>query len=220
MTLEVYLVRHGRTVFNTTGRLQGWSDSPLTEEGRTSAAALGRALAGAVEFDAAFSSPSPRAAETAKLILSAKNQNMPLTLMEEFREYSFGGLEGELASVLHQKIAEERGFPNVDEWLQAYRSGSRNLLIESVNRLDSLGLAESEEDFLARIRSGLQLLAGKAPECGKILLVSHGIAITAILKSIKNDAIQFKGVKNATVSKLEFDKNGWKIRSIGEELSR
>ena len=32
-TLELYLVRHGKTVFNTTGRLQGWSDSPLTPEG-------------------------------------------------------------------------------------------------------------------------------------------------------------------------------------------
>ena len=39
--LEVYLVRHGKTVFNTIGRLQGWSDSPLTDEGRAAAAALG-----------------------------------------------------------------------------------------------------------------------------------------------------------------------------------
>ena len=43
-TLELYLVRHGKTVFNTTGRLQGWSDSPLTPEGCQVAENLGRGL--------------------------------------------------------------------------------------------------------------------------------------------------------------------------------
>ena len=53
MALEVYLVRHGKTVFNTTGRVQGWSDSPLTTEGREIAERLGRNLH-AIHFDAAF----------------------------------------------------------------------------------------------------------------------------------------------------------------------
>ena len=29
----IYLVRHGQTVFNTQGRIQGQQDSPLTETG-------------------------------------------------------------------------------------------------------------------------------------------------------------------------------------------
>lgn len=28
-----YYVRHGQTVFNAEGRMQGWCDSPLTENG-------------------------------------------------------------------------------------------------------------------------------------------------------------------------------------------
>lgn len=52
MALEVYLVRHGKTVFNKVGRLQGWSDSPLLPEGKEVARALGRALQGKVDFDA------------------------------------------------------------------------------------------------------------------------------------------------------------------------
>ncbi|MBR4421838.1 MAG: histidine phosphatase family protein, partial [Erysipelotrichaceae bacterium] len=31
--LEICLLRHGQTVFNTIERVQGWNDSPLTELG-------------------------------------------------------------------------------------------------------------------------------------------------------------------------------------------
>ena len=73
MALEVYLVRHGKTVFNTTGRVQGWSDSPLTTEGREIAERLGRNLH-AIHFDAAFASTLPRAYETAGIIVQHKGQ--------------------------------------------------------------------------------------------------------------------------------------------------
>ena len=33
MTADIYLMRHGQTLFNVQKRIQGWSDSPLTEEG-------------------------------------------------------------------------------------------------------------------------------------------------------------------------------------------
>lgn len=31
--LKLYFVRHGQTIFNKYNRMQGWSDSPLTEKG-------------------------------------------------------------------------------------------------------------------------------------------------------------------------------------------
>ena len=34
--VRLYLVRHGKTMFNTIGRAQGWSDTPLTAEGAES----------------------------------------------------------------------------------------------------------------------------------------------------------------------------------------
>ncbi|MDH4015859.1 MAG: histidine phosphatase family protein, partial [Actinomycetota bacterium] len=44
MTLTIHLVRHGQTLFNHRGLVQGWVDSPLTEMGvaqaRTAAGAL------------------------------------------------------------------------------------------------------------------------------------------------------------------------------------
>ena len=112
--LEVYLVRHGKTVFNTIGRLQGWSDSPLTDEGRAAAAALGcRIGKRKIAFDAAFSSTAPRAAETAGLILQQAGQGgLAVRQLPDLREYCFGGFEGEFTHVLYQKLAEQNGFPD------------------------------------------------------------------------------------------------------------
>ncbi len=33
----LYLMRHGQTLFNSLGKIQGWCDSPLTEAGKSEA---------------------------------------------------------------------------------------------------------------------------------------------------------------------------------------
>ncbi|MDU3712559.1 MAG: phosphoglycerate mutase family protein, partial [Streptococcus mitis] len=42
--VRLYLVRHGKTMFNTIGRAQGWSDTPLTAEGERGIQELGIGL--------------------------------------------------------------------------------------------------------------------------------------------------------------------------------
>ncbi|TQR15623.1 histidine phosphatase family protein [Psychrobacillus soli] len=39
--LILYITRHGETVWNTQKRMQGWSDSELTEKGISNAVSLG-----------------------------------------------------------------------------------------------------------------------------------------------------------------------------------
>lgn len=219
MALEVYLVRHGKTVFNTTGRLQGWSDSPLTAEGREVAKNLGLALKEQVVFDAAFCSVSPRAIDTAQLILEEKGQkDLLLQKIEEVREYCFGGFEGELIHHLYEVLAKHGGFEDGESWKSAYHHASHHLLAESVSQLDVLGLAETEEQFIGRLKIGMERVRKCSPEEGKVLLVSHGMAITGILKSIDPSSTLYQSVKNATVSRLIWDKNKWEIKSIGEQL--
>jgi broad specificity phosphatase PhoE len=217
-TLELYLVRHGKTVFNTTGRLQGWSDSPLTPEGCQVAENLGRALAQQrITFDAAFSSTSPRAVDTARLILNHSGQaDLPLASLPDLREYCFGGFEGELTPIVHEKIIAHRGLPDTESWLAAYRHGKHNLIIESVHALDPLGLAETEAQFTARLQQGLNELITRAPHNGRVLLVSHGIAITAILKMIDAQSTLYQSVPNASVSRLHYQNGMWAIQSIGD----
>lgn len=38
----IYLMRHGQTYFNVWHKIQGWCDSPLTEEGINQAKEMGR----------------------------------------------------------------------------------------------------------------------------------------------------------------------------------
>ncbi len=66
-----YVVRHGQTLFNVMGKVQGWCDTPLTGEGVNGAEALGRGLA-EVDFAAAFSSDSGRAVQTLDAMLGAR----------------------------------------------------------------------------------------------------------------------------------------------------
>ncbi|HFC8518243.1 TPA: histidine phosphatase family protein [Neisseria weaveri] len=221
MSLEVYLVRHGKTVFNTVGRLQGWSDSPLTQEGRAVAENLGLALAERnITFDAAFSSISPRAVDTARLILHAAGMSgLEVGTIADLREYCFGGFEGEYVQTVHQAVARHRGLSDADTWLQVFRSAETHLLAESVSELDFLDLAETEAQFVGRLRRGMRELVCRAPGQGRILMVSHGMAITSILKSIDKDSIPYQSVPNASVSRLVFEGEVWRIESVGEMLS-
>lgn len=41
---KLYIVRHGKTMFNTIGRAQGWSDTPLTDVGERGIRELGIGL--------------------------------------------------------------------------------------------------------------------------------------------------------------------------------
>ena len=218
MALEVYLVRHGKTVFNTTGRLQGWSDSPLTPEGRRVAERLGRGLAErGIRFDAAFSSTAPRAAETARIILEHSRQNeLALTQLPDLREYCFGGFEGELSSRLHQILTASLGLPDTDAWLTAYRQADHHLLAETVAALDELQLAETENQFVGRLQNGMAEVAARSRQAGRVLVVSHGMAITALLKSIDFQAMEYRSLENASVSRLIHDQGGWRIEGIGD----
>lgn len=67
----IYLVRHGETVWNLSGRLQGHLDSPLTAAGVEQARAVSRVLRheiSDVHQVCIETSPLGRAYETAKVI--------------------------------------------------------------------------------------------------------------------------------------------------------
>ncbi|PCZ88098.1 histidine phosphatase family protein, partial [Listeria monocytogenes] len=88
--LNVYLVRHGKTMFNTSRRVQGWSDTPLTNEGIEVAEFLGRGLR-EIPFDAVYTSDRGRTIETAGIVLRESNQaHLEINELRDFREFGFG----------------------------------------------------------------------------------------------------------------------------------
>ncbi|WP_179394143.1 histidine phosphatase family protein [Lacticaseibacillus absianus] len=91
MTKTLYLMRHGETLFNVLGRIQGWCDSPLTPRGIAQAKqAQAWFAAQGVAFDAAYCSTAERAADTLELVTTR-----PYTRHKGLRECGFGRFEGQ-----------------------------------------------------------------------------------------------------------------------------
>lgn len=89
--MELYIVRHGKTVWNEKGLLQGTEDIHLISEGREVAGNLGRELED-ISFDYFYSSPLMRAYETACLIRGYRN--IEIRKDDRLKEISFGIKEG------------------------------------------------------------------------------------------------------------------------------
>jgi phosphoserine phosphatase len=89
---RIYLVRHGETEYNRTGRFQGRNDQPLNERGRQQAQALAKALQDE-KFAAIYTSPLPRSLETAGFI-RAFHPAVPLIEEPNFMEMDLGDFEG------------------------------------------------------------------------------------------------------------------------------
>lgn len=95
----IVFVRHGRTVANAQGLLQGRMDPPLDVEGTEQAAAVARALATrAGRVGAVVSSPLARCRVTAEAI--AGTLGVAVTVDDRWIEMDYGELDGTpLASV-------------------------------------------------------------------------------------------------------------------------
>ena len=102
--MRIYLVRHGETIWNTEGRIQGWKNSNLTEKGIEDAKALGKYLRD-VDFQCAFTSPFQRAIDTTKFILGDKN--IVITSNDNFRELNFGTWEGRVFQDVKAEYPEQ-----------------------------------------------------------------------------------------------------------------
>ncbi len=87
----IYLIRHGQTDYNITGRYQGmYGESRLTEEGKGQARALAPLLA-PLSFDRVFCSTAHRARETLSLAMPSLSQEN-VTFLDEMRELHVGSL--------------------------------------------------------------------------------------------------------------------------------
>ena len=85
--MEIYILRHGQTVWNKSRLLQGSRDIELCEDGR-SVARERRDQLKDVDFDVIYSSPLKRAYETACIIRG--DRDIPIIKDARLREINFG----------------------------------------------------------------------------------------------------------------------------------
>ena len=94
---KLYIARHGKTMFNTIGRAQGWSDSPLTEAGERGIHELGIGLRQAgIQFQQAVSSDSGLTIQTMGIVLEelGLTGKIPYRYDKRIREWCFGSFDG------------------------------------------------------------------------------------------------------------------------------
>ena len=91
MRKTLYLMRHGQTLFNVRRKIQGFCDSPLTEE-RIRQANIVAEYFKDIKFDHAYSSTSERCCDTLEIVT---NNSIPYTRLKGLKEMNFGTFEGE-----------------------------------------------------------------------------------------------------------------------------
>lgn len=107
--MELYLVRHGETIWNREGRYYGHTDVPLAESGIVQAEELGRYFK-TLTFDKVISSPLMRAVETAHRLTDQQ-----LFMDERLKEQNFGLFEGRTYKELMEEFPEE-----LNQWNSEY----------------------------------------------------------------------------------------------------
>jgi probable phosphoglycerate mutase len=154
MAVEVFLLRHGETVWNTERRLQGEHDSPLTCRGREQAHLLGRILAkhlGPRHQVPMYVSPLGRTRATA-VIVQQHAESSRVISEPRIKEVSLGAWEGLTRAEVDARWPGLTDGLASPEWF--FRAPG----------------AERYADFEQRIRAWLE------EQNGSVIAVSHGVA--------------------------------------------
>jgi phosphoserine phosphatase len=158
LATRLICVRHGETAWNHDLRLQGQTDTDLSDFGREQAARLAERLA-REEIAAAYSSDLRRCVHTAEIALAGRG--IRPTLMQGLREVHLGEWQGHTTAELRQLMPAEleRVWANpIDE---APRGG------------------ESRRELQSRVVAAIEAIVARHPD-QQVLVVSHGGALRAL----------------------------------------
>ncbi|MGX7174564.1 histidine phosphatase family protein [Enterococcus ratti] len=239
--VTVYLVRHGKTMLNTTDRSQGWIDAPLTPAGVSVAKNLGKGLAD-VKFDAVYSSDSGRAIETATHVLKKNGQEKLLDQLitdERLREFNFGTYEGLPNEKMWTAVANEQGL-SLEEWqTKMTTNGFVNTIknfADTLHKLDKKKLeelgkehavaseevswqAEDYQTVIGRAKSALNdiVATAKTKDQQTVLVTSHGMTIASLVTSLDETVnVPPTGLKNASVCKIVYKDGMFTVASVND----
>ena len=193
----IYLVRHGETLWNVEGRIQGHGDSPLTDAGRAQAQQVAHALA-RMPLQAIYTSDLTRAAETGDAI--AAPHALTPRRDPRLREVFFGVWEG----LLLEQITE--GWPRE---AAAWRT-------DSLHHRPPGG--ETLEAVQARIAASLTEIVVAFPE-GAVAVVGHGGSLRAAVAAALDTTpavsrhLQFD---NGSLTTLEYSRDRFMLRCLND----
>lgn len=167
---QLILIRHGETTWNRERRMQGHTDTSLSDTGRAQAAAVGRRLANQ-QFAALYSSDLMRAYDTASAI--APHIGLPIVRDAALRERTFGIFEGLTSEEIAQRHPEE------------------NARFQTRDPDYAMPGGESSRQFYQRSLSCLEGIAAK--HAGEtVVVVTHGLVLDTLYRAAHKLALEIK----------------------------
>ncbi|GAE26362.1 phosphoglycerate mutase [Halalkalibacter wakoensis JCM 9140] len=103
--MNLYLIRHGESEGNVSGKIQGWDDYPLSELGREQVGLVAQSLHD-LPIHYIYSSDLTRAYDTAKAIGRVKN--CTVHKWDKVREVYLGPLQGLTRSEIYEQYPEAK----------------------------------------------------------------------------------------------------------------
>lgn len=188
--LQVYLVRHGETLWNAARRIQGQSDSALTAKGEQQARQVGERMKH-LGITHVIASDLGRTKRTAEIIADACG--CEVTLDKRLRELNMG--------VLEQRPLDSLT-PEEESWRATLINGTENGRIPNGESMTELAARMHEA-----LNACLNLPAGSRP-----LLVSHGMALGVLVSTLLGLpawAERRLRLRNCSISRVDYQKSAW-----------
>ena len=120
MKKNLYVIRHGETMYNLEYRWQGCGlDAVLNENGERQAAELAKNVQN-LGFEVLYCSPLIRAVQTANEIARQSEKDLPIVILQDLREGNFGEAEGhtfdEVRAMFGDEFVENVCWPTCENW--------------------------------------------------------------------------------------------------------
>ena len=192
---EIILIRHGETEWNSQKRMQGHSNSDLSEVGRGQIQELGELMKN-VSFDHIYSSDSLRARQTAEAITQYSGHTLQFD--QRIREKNLGVFEG-----LTSTEAKER-HPEV---YRLFKTAGANYVIDE---------GESTQQLLERALEFIEEIRLRHPQ-ERVVMVTHGGVVRVLMKhalGLSIDAPTRFIIKNTGIFGLIWNEN-WLVTQMG-----
>ncbi len=197
--MKLILVRHGETGWNREGRNQGQTQTGLNSEGIRQAHNLGQALRHFPLY-ALYSSPLPRAVQTAETIGSALS--LPIISLPGLMEMDLGMLDG----LTNEEMREQ--FP---ELLDLWRNDP-----SSVQMPDG----ESLQQVLIRARRTVEKIRQESAD-KNAAAVTHNFVIGVLVLHVLGlplSNFQSLRIELGSISIIEHHRGRWRLLSLNETL--
>ncbi|MCR5289144.1 MAG: histidine phosphatase family protein [Treponema sp.] len=202
--MNVYIMRHGETEWNSLKKIQGSTDIPLNEKGIQLARVTAQAMHNqGIVFDRVFSSPLQRAVATAKIMCRA-DTTIPMITDERLTEFKFGKAEGRtLEELTTNPQFKTLGYLFSNPPLYKAENG-----------------AESFAEVFARTKDFLEhQIKPLEGQCKSVLISCHGGICRALLMNINGwslDRYWDIPVPNCAVNLVTVQNGQFSIVSIGK----